>query len=235
MHVVGDSGHDYHGEKNGCREVLRRFAPGIPMKEAAQPGVGNHDRVRRRLPLDRAAIRRILFQGVVNAVLVAVAHIISDQPAKMLLVQRDDMAEDDVSMRGSFGKRFAQLPDNPLRGRVSRCVEVQHLASPMFAHQEAFASFTTAANSPKIPGYAPFRDDQAELLKLSVDLGGSPVWVLFRQASDQTADLPGHLRPARGTTRPPAPVQPKTRAMPAGDGLWFHDGKDVSPASPKVA
>jgi hypothetical protein len=67
-----------------------------------------------------------------------------------------------------------------------------------------------------------------------VDLGGSPVWLLFRQASDQSADLLGDLRPARGTTRAPAPVQAKPRAMPADDGLWFHDDKDVPPASPKV-
>jgi hypothetical protein len=39
VHVVGDSGHGYHGEKNGYSGVLRRFAPGIPMTEAAQPGV----------------------------------------------------------------------------------------------------------------------------------------------------------------------------------------------------
>ena len=44
--------------------------------------------------LDRAAIRRILVQRVVYAVLVVVAHVISDQPAKMLLVQCDDMVED---------------------------------------------------------------------------------------------------------------------------------------------
>jgi len=39
VQVAGDSDHGYHGEKNDCREVPCRFAPGIPMMEAAQPGV----------------------------------------------------------------------------------------------------------------------------------------------------------------------------------------------------
>ena len=39
MRVVDDSDHGYHGEKNRCGKVLRRFEPGIPMMEAAQPRV----------------------------------------------------------------------------------------------------------------------------------------------------------------------------------------------------
>jgi hypothetical protein len=39
-----------------------------------------------------------------------------------------------------------------------------------------FARVATAADAPKIRGDGPFRDDEAELLKFSVDLGGSPVF-----------------------------------------------------------
>ena len=80
------------------------------MMEAAQLGVGIQDRVRRRLVLDRAAIRRILFQGVVDAVLVVVAHVISDQPAKMLLVQCDDMVEDLAAATSDPARRNPILP-----------------------------------------------------------------------------------------------------------------------------
>ena len=51
------------------------------MMETTQARTANHSRVRRWLVLDWAAIRRILFQRVVDAVLVVVAHVISDQPA----------------------------------------------------------------------------------------------------------------------------------------------------------
>lgn len=63
------------------------------MMEAAQTSVGNHDRARRRLWFHGAAIRRIFFQGIVNAVLMVVTHVVPDDPAKMWLVQRNDMVE----------------------------------------------------------------------------------------------------------------------------------------------
>jgi hypothetical protein len=44
--------------------------------------------------LDRPTIRCVLFQGIVNAVLVVVAHVITNQPPEMLLVQRDHMVKD---------------------------------------------------------------------------------------------------------------------------------------------
>jgi len=64
--------------------------------------------------------------------------------------------------------------------------------------QPAFAWVTSALDASQVPGYAPFRDHEAELLKLSVDLGGSPIRVLLRETPDQPADLIGDLRPALG-------------------------------------
>jgi hypothetical protein len=58
-------------------------------------------------------------------------------------------AEDDVSIRGSFGKRFAQWLDNPLGGRVLRYVAVQDLASPMFDHEEAVESLNVTVGTVK--------------------------------------------------------------------------------------
>jgi hypothetical protein len=173
--------------------------------------------------------------------------------------------EDDVPVRGSLWKRFAQLLDNPLRGRVSSDVAVQDLASSVFDHEEAVQQLecdgghceeverddhlamvpekgeptlgwiTAATNSPEITGHASFGYDEAELLKFSMDLGGTPVWVLFCQAPDQIADFIGDLRPPAARAGPPAQVQPKSRAMPADDGLWLDDGEDIGPARPSAA
>jgi hypothetical protein len=52
-----------------------------------------------------------------------------------------------------------------------------HLALVLEKGQPAFAMVAPATNSPKIPGHTSFRDDEAELLQFSVDLGGSPVLV----------------------------------------------------------
>ena len=101
--------------------------------------------------------------------------------------------------------------------------------------QPPFTWVTTATNSPKVPGPASFRDDEAELLQFTVDFWGSPVRILLCQAPDQTADFIGDLRPPAARAGPPTPVQPKAGAMPADDGLWFHDDEDVSPAGPDAA
>jgi len=47
-------------ERGLVAESLRRFASGIPMMETTQAWVGNHDRVRRRLVLDRPTAWRVL-------------------------------------------------------------------------------------------------------------------------------------------------------------------------------
>ena len=48
------------------------------MMETTQAWVGNHDRVRRRLVLDRPAVWRVLLQGIVNPFLMVVPHVIAD-------------------------------------------------------------------------------------------------------------------------------------------------------------
>ena len=76
--------------------------------------------------LDRAPIRRILFQEVVDAVLVVVAHVISDQSAKMMLAQRDDMVKDLAAAASDPAFRNSVLPGcldaGPLR-RQTRGVQ----------------------------------------------------------------------------------------------------------------
>src|SRR5262249_34192281 len=53
----------------------------------------------------------------------------------------------------------------------------------------ATAWITVVSNSAKVTGHAAFGDGEPELLKFSVDLRRSPIWVLSRQALDQDTDL----------------------------------------------
>ena len=63
------------------------------MVESAQAGVGDYNRIRRRLRLHRAPTRRVLLQRIVGAILVVIAHVIKNEPAQVLFVQRDHIVE----------------------------------------------------------------------------------------------------------------------------------------------
>jgi len=59
-----------------------------------------------------------------------------------------------------------------------------HLAVILEESQPAPSGITAAPNSSQISGHTPFGDDEAEFLKFSVDLGGSPVSGLLISAGD---------------------------------------------------
>ena len=82
---------------------------------------------------------------------------------------------------------------------------------------------------------APLRDNEAELLKLAVDLGGSPIRILLRQSLDQSANLVGDLRSAAAWPGSPAPIETEAGAVPADHGVGLHDDQDVGPAGPTMA
>ena len=110
-------------------------------------------------------------------------------------------------------------------------------SAPVEAQQPIVIKFShvVAPDTPKIPGDGPFRNDKAELLKFSVDLGGSPIRVLFHQTSDEVTNLFGDPRPAAPWLEAPAPVAAETGAMPADHTLRLYDHEDISPAAPKSA
>jgi hypothetical protein len=110
-----------------------------------------------------------------------------------------------------------------------------HLAVILEERQPPLARVAPALDPPKIPGDGPFRDDEAELLKFAVDIRCAPACIFFRQASDQRPGLFGDLRPTAARSGSPAPVQPKTRAVSADDGLGLHDDQDVGPTGPEAA
>ena len=86
-------------------EALRRLLPEVAVVQTTQAGTGSHGRAHCRPFLDRAPARRVLFQGIVNAVLVVVVHVIANQPPEMLFVQRDDMIENLAA--GTSGPSFS--------------------------------------------------------------------------------------------------------------------------------
>ena len=93
----------------------------------------------------------------------------------------------------------------------------------------------TARHSSQSKSHTPFGDVEAELLKSSVDLGGSPAQVLFRQASDQNTNLVVDLWSAAAWPGAPTPVETEAGAVPADDGLGLHDEEDVGSAGPTAA
>jgi hypothetical protein len=101
--------------------------------------------------------------------------------------------------------------------------------------QPALAGVTPALDTPKIAGYGPFRNDAPKLQKLTVDPRCTPAGIFFRQASDQIADLLADLRAAAPRAGPPAPVEPKTGAVPGDDSFGLHDDEDLFPAGPRAS
>ena len=83
------------------------------MMESAQACVRNHDRIRRRLLLDEAAIRRVLIESIVNAILVVITHVVTNQPTEVLFVQRNDVVEDLAAATPHPAFRNPVLPGRP--------------------------------------------------------------------------------------------------------------------------
>jgi hypothetical protein len=101
--------------------------------------------------------------------------------------------------------------------------------------QPVLGGVATAPNASQTPSHGSFGDDGAELQKLAVNLGSAPGRVLFRQASDQNTNLIADLRLAAPRPGSPTPVETKTGAVPADDGLGLDDDKDVGPAGPRLS
>ena len=174
------------------------------------------------------------------------------------------VVEDYVSVRGSFGKRFAQLLDDPIRRRVLGHVAVQDPSSPMLDDEEAvqqlerqsghgeevegrdhlavvlqkgqpaLARIALAANPAQIPSHGSFRDLETELLQFAVDLRCAPADILLCHPVDEIANLPGDPRPAASRSGSPAPVEMEAGAVPTDDGLGLDDEQDVGPPGPKA-
>ena len=97
------------------------------------------------------------------------------------------------------------------------------------------AGITAPNHMTQISGHRSFREGKAQLLQFRVNLGSAPLGILLRQASDQIPDLSRDPWLSAARTRPPAPVESKTGAMPADHSLGFDNEEDLGPAGPEAA
>jgi hypothetical protein len=101
--------------------------------------------------------------------------------------------------------------------------------------QPALGRVAATPHASQIPRHTPLRHDEADFLKLSVDLRGSPTLVLLRQSSDQEANLLGDLWSAGPRPGSPATKETETGAVPADHGVGPHQDQDIRPAGPTLA
>src|ERR1700686_955179 len=59
-----------------CGGMLRRVAPGVTVMKTARARRGHHCRVRGRLRLHCSMVRRVLLQGIMNAIVMVVVHVL---------------------------------------------------------------------------------------------------------------------------------------------------------------
>jgi hypothetical protein len=108
-------------------ELLRRFTPRVAMVQAAEARHGDQVCGRERLWIYRAFVRSVLFERVVDPVLMIIGNIIAHQPEQMSFVQRDDVVQDlspatsNPSFRGSILP--GRLDIGPLRFQTRRLQE----------------------------------------------------------------------------------------------------------------
>jgi hypothetical protein len=77
-------------------------------------------------------------------------------------------------------------------------------------------------------GHAGLADIDAKLEKLAMDPRCSPQRIGNAHLTDELAYFERHLRPAATASRPQAPVQPETSAMPANNGVRLHDRQRIA-------
>lgn len=126
------------------------------------------------------------YQRIVDAILMKIADVIANQAAKMLLIQRDDVVEDLSAKTANPSLRGCVLP-----GRLHACSlglqtghlqELDHVSTEVAAgpthlavilekRQPPLTRVSTVLDTPQITSNGPFRDDEAEFLEFSVDLG----------------------------------------------------------------
>ena len=118
----------------------------------------------------------------------------------MLFRSGDVEVQDLASSVFDDEKAVAQLKSH---GRHGEEVESgDHLAVILEEGQPALAGVAPAVDTPEMPRHGPFRDDDAEFPKFSVDLGCAPACIRFRQPVDErriSAVIFG--RPPRGRER----------------------------------
>ena len=90
--------------------------------------------------------------------------------------------------------------------------------------KERLPSLRWRASSPgHILGHARLSDIDAELEQFPMDPRRAPQWIGNAHLADQPGNFGWHNRPATTAPRLPAPIKPKTRTMPAYNGVRPND------------
>ena len=84
----------------------------------------------------------------------------------------------------------------------------------------------------QITGDGGLGDFEPQFQELAVNPRSAPSRILGRQGSDEIAKLRGDFRSAATAARQEAPVAAEPGAMPAHDGLRFHDHQRARPFRP---
>jgi hypothetical protein len=147
-------------------------------------------------------------------------------------------------------------------GRSGSHVEVQNSAPPVFDDKETieelkshcrhgekvhgndglamigqkrkppFIRITPPPNPSEVSCDRTFRYYEAELQQFAVDLRCSPIGVFPCHTADHGPDLLRHSGSTAMRPGSPAPVKAETCAMPADDGLRFHNDQSLLPSRP---
>src|SRR5450759_1773048 len=92
--------------------------------------------------------------------------------------------------------------------------------------------FPTLGRRPYTPnhilGHAGLPDFDTELEQLSMDPWSSPERIGDAHLADQLSYFERHRGPATTASRLPAPIQPKTRAMPTNNSVGLHDRQRIA-------
>ena len=90
------------------------------MMKASEPRIGDHDRGRRRLPLNCPMNRSVLLKRIVNPVFMVVGHVIADEPPQMAFIQCNDMIEKLAAAASDPAFRDPVLPGRLNTGALRR-------------------------------------------------------------------------------------------------------------------
>jgi hypothetical protein len=94
--------------------------------------------------------------------------------------------------------------------------------------QETSSNPHTPGTPNHILGHAGLPDFDTELEQLSLDPWSSPERIGDAHLANQLSHFERHREPATTASRPPAPIQPKARAMPTNNSVRLHDRQRIA-------
>jgi hypothetical protein len=120
-------------------------------------------------------------------------------------------------------------------GRGEEIAGGENLAMILQKGQPLLIRIAAVHDTPEIAGDGPLGDGETELLQFGVDLGRTPIGILFGQAGDQVPKFLGNSGSASTRSGAPAPIEAEAGAVLSDDGFRLDDEEDIGPARPEAA